>query len=92
MNGINYTTLVFGNGPNRVSTRATQNSATVMGDDYLQEAGVRMGVGSETHGGGDVLLFAAGAGAQSFKGTMNRPRCSPSSEMHLISNSFARID
>jgi alkaline phosphatase len=71
VNGVNYTTLVFGNGPNRVGTRATQLSTTVMGDDYLQEAGVRMGVGSETHGGGDVLLFATGAGSSAFKGTMD---------------------
>jgi alkaline phosphatase len=72
-NGINYTTLVFGNGPNRVNgaVRTTLTTATVTADNYLQEAGVRMGAGSETHGGGDVLLFATGAGAQNFKGTMD---------------------
>ncbi len=69
INGINYTTLVFGNGPNRPNTaRTALVSATVTGDNYLQEAGVRLL--SETHGGGDVMLFATGAGAQSFKGTM----------------------
>ncbi len=71
-NGVNYTTLVFGNGPNRLNVaRTTLSSATVMGDAYLQESGVRTAAGSETHGGGDVMLFATGAGAQGFKGTMD---------------------
>jgi len=36
----------------------------------LQQVGVKLGSpGSETHGGGDVLLFAEGAGSQVFKGT-----------------------
>ena len=26
---------------------------------------------SETHGGGDVMLFAGGAGAKAFKGTLD---------------------
>jgi alkaline phosphatase len=69
-NGINYTTLVFGNGPNRPNVaRTTLTTATVTADSYLQEAGVRLS--SETHGGGDVLLFATGAGAKNFKGTMD---------------------
>ncbi len=72
VNGINYTTLVFGNGPNRLNVaRTTLTSATVTGDNYLQEAGVRTAAGSETHGGGDVMLFATGAGARNFKGTMD---------------------
>ncbi|MDD4911529.1 MAG: alkaline phosphatase [Sideroxydans sp.] len=70
-NGVNYTTLVFGNGPNRLNVARTPlSTATVTADNYLQEAGVRTAAGSETHGGGDVMLFATGAGAQSFKGTM----------------------
>jgi len=70
-NGVNYTTLVFGNGPNRLNVARTPlTTATVTADNYLQEAGVRTAAGSETHGGGDVMLFATGAGAQSFKGTM----------------------
>ncbi|MNC51547.1 Alkaline phosphatase [compost metagenome] len=40
-----------------------------MGDDYLQETGVKLG--SETHGGGDVMLFAGGAGSGRFKGTLD---------------------
>lgn len=72
VNGVNYTTLVFGNGPNRLNVpRTTLTTATVTGDNYLQEAGVRTAAGSETHGGGDVMLFATGAGAQGFKGTID---------------------
>ena len=59
--GNTYTTLVFGNGPNRPNTRASLDSTTVLADNYLQETGVRLS--SETHGGGDVKLFATGAGA-----------------------------
>jgi alkaline phosphatase len=62
---------VFGNGPNRPNVARTPlTTATVTADAYLQEAGVRTAAGSETHGGGDVMLFATGAGAQNFKGTM----------------------
>ncbi|TAJ79408.1 MAG: alkaline phosphatase [Gallionellaceae bacterium] len=72
INGVNYTTLVFGNGPNRSNVaRTALTSAQVTADGYLQETGVRMGAGGETHGGGDVMLYATGAGAQSFKGTMD---------------------
>ena len=72
VNGINYTTLVFGNGPNRVNVARTPlTTATVTADNYLQESGVRTAAGSETHGGGDVMLFATGAGAKTFKGTMD---------------------
>ncbi|NRR33957.1 alkaline phosphatase [Oxalobacteraceae bacterium] len=67
-----YTTLVFGNGPNRPNTRASLDSATVLADNYLQETGVRLA--SETHGGGDVKLFATGAGAKSFKGTLDNTK------------------
>lgn len=71
-NGVNATTLVFGNGPNRPATRTALNSTTVMADNYLQETGVRLA--SETHGGGDVKLFANGAGANVFKGTMDNTK------------------
>ncbi len=70
--GNNYTTLVFGNGPNRPAVRANIDSATALADDYLQETGVRLS--SETHGGGDVKLLATGAGAKSFKGTLDNTR------------------
>ncbi|MGL6051496.1 MAG: alkaline phosphatase, partial [Aeromonas salmonicida] len=44
----------------------------VMGNDYLQETGVKLG--SETHGGGDVMLFADGAGSNRFKGTLDNTK------------------
>ncbi|MFL6658764.1 MAG: alkaline phosphatase [Massilia sp.] len=70
--GNNYTTLVFGNGPNRPDLRANLDSATVLADNYLQETGVRLA--SETHGGGDVKLLATGAAAKTFKGTLDNTR------------------
>ena len=70
--GNTYTTLVFGNGPNRPNTRASLDSTAVLADNYLQETGVRLS--SETHGGGDVKLFATGAGAKPFKGTLDNTK------------------
>lgn len=70
--GNTYTTLVFGNGPNRPNLRTNLDSATVLADNYLQETGVRLA--SETHGGGDVKLFATGAGAKAFKGTLDNTK------------------
>lgn len=67
--GKPFTTLVFGNGPNRPNVRPTLTSDQVMADGYLQETGVKLG--SETHGGGDVMLFADGAGSSHFKGTLD---------------------
>jgi alkaline phosphatase len=70
--GNTYTTLVFGNGPNRPNLRTNLDSATVLADNYLQETGVRLA--SETHGGGDVKLLATGAGAGVFKGTLDNTK------------------
>ena len=70
--GNTYTTLVFGNGPNRPDRRANLDSATVLADNYLQETGVRLS--SETHGGGDVKLFATGVNAKLFKGTIDNTK------------------
>ena len=67
-----YTTLVFGNGPNRPAKRSSIDSASALADNYTQESGVRLA--SETHGGGDVKLFAHGAGAHIFKGTMDNTK------------------
>ncbi|OYO32154.1 alkaline phosphatase [Janthinobacterium sp. PC23-8] len=70
--GNTYTTLVFGNGPNRPALRTNVDSAAALADNYLQETGVRLA--SETHGGGDVKLLATGAGAKTFKGTIDNTR------------------
>ncbi|WP_421195158.1 alkaline phosphatase [Aeromonas jandaei] len=72
VDGKPFTTLVFGNGPNRPDVRPTLTSDQVMADDYLQETGVKLG--SETHGGGDVMLFADGAGSSRFKGTLDNTK------------------
>ena len=73
--GNAYTTLVFGNGANRPDTRASNSTGTVTGNDYLQEVAIRVGgKGSETHGGGDVMLFATGAGSKIFKGTIDNTK------------------
>jgi alkaline phosphatase len=77
VNGVGYTTLVFGNGSNRVDVRSQPDAAVVAGKDYLQEVAIRRGnPGSETHGGGDVMLFSTGAGvaAKTFKGTLDNTR------------------
>ncbi|MFM5438082.1 alkaline phosphatase [Aeromonas enteropelogenes] len=70
--GKPFTTLVFGNGPNRADVRPTLTSDQVMADDYQQETGVKLS--SETHGGGDVMLFADGAGSSRFKGTLDNTK------------------
>ena len=71
--GKSYTTLVFGNGPNRPAQRAelisgSAEASQVLHDDYQQETGVRLS--SETHGGGDVMLMSTGAGSSRFKGSV----------------------
>lgn len=70
--GKPFTTLVFGNGPNRPDVRPVLTSDQVMANDYLQETGVKLT--SETHGGGDVMLFADGAGSNRFKGTLDNTK------------------
>ena len=72
--GKPFTTLVFGNGlsaRNNVRTDLT-NVDTSGNKDYTQDVGVPLN--SETHGGGDVMLFAAGAGSAVFKGTLDNTR------------------
>ena len=71
VNGKTSTTLVFGNGGGpRLASRIDITDTEAAADDYLQEVGVKLGgPGSETHGGGDVMLFAEGAGSSLFRGT-----------------------
>lgn len=79
--GKTYTALVFGNGPNRQPVRTDVDSAAVQADGYHQETGVRLT--GETHGGGDVKLFATGAGSGVFKGTMENTKV-----FHLMKAAF----
>lgn len=75
--GKPFTTLVFGNGGTpRNGARDDITSVDTSGNkDYLQEVGVQMGsVGNETHGGGDVMLFATGAGSNIFKGSIDNTK------------------
>lgn len=75
IDGKPYTTLVFGNGENRVqanrSTTVDLTDALVYDKNYHQEAAVRMPAGGETHGGADVFLGAMGLGAETFHGTLD---------------------
>jgi alkaline phosphatase len=70
--GKTFTALVFGNGKVRPDVRADVASATALAVDYQQEAGVRTVY--ESHGGGDVKLYAVGAGSAPFKGTMENTK------------------
>jgi alkaline phosphatase len=72
-----FTTLVFGNGgtPRKTARDDLTNVDTSGNNDYLQEVGVQLGsVGNETHGGGDVMLFATGAGSNVFKGSIDNTK------------------
>ena len=73
--GKPFTTLVFGNGENRISgsrsLMAALTDAAVFDKNYHQEAAVAMPTGSETHGGADVFLGAMGLGADSFHGLLD---------------------
>jgi len=76
--GKPFTTLVFGNGgaaAQRKDVRDDLTNVDTLNKDYYQEVGVMLGgVGSETHGGGDVMLFAKGAGSANFKGTIDNTK------------------
>ena len=79
--GKTFTTLVFGNGANRPDNRADVDSTTALADDYKQEAGVRTWY--ESHGGGDVKLYATGAGSAPFRGTLENTEV-----FHLMKAAF----
>ena len=76
--GRPFTIIGFGTGENRTGgNRASKPALTddiVTRDDYHQEAVVRTRTGAETHGGSDVYLGAAGAGAELFRGTIDNTR------------------
>ncbi len=70
--GNSFTSLVFGTGSNRPDKRAPLDTPTVLGKDYQQEAAIKLA--AETNGGGDVMLYAAGAGAANFRGSIDNTR------------------
>ena len=73
--GKPFTTLVFGNGENRIAgsrgLMAALTDAVVSDKNYHQEAVIQMGIGGETHGGADVFLAAMGLGADTFHGMID---------------------
>ncbi len=74
--GKPFTTLVFGNGGGpRKPVRDDLSNVDTTDKEYLQEVAIPLGSpGAETHGGGDVMLFATGAGSNVFKGTIDNTR------------------
>ena len=69
--GKPYTTLGYQNGPNvRTPDSRTLTDAVVQDKDFHQQTAVPMG--SETHGGEDVALFATGPGANQVRGVMEQ--------------------
>ena len=64
-----YTTLGYANGPGaRRTERPTLTEEKVRDPDYLQESNIPFS--SETHGGEDVAIFAAGVNAHLIRGSM----------------------
>jgi alkaline phosphatase len=69
--GKPYTTLGYHNGPNvREADSETLTDNMVQAPDYRQQTAVRLG--SETHAGEDVALYATGPGAARFNGVMEQ--------------------
>ena len=61
--------------PARGAGRQDLTNVDTTQDNFLQEVNINLGTpGSETHGGGDVMLFAGGAGSKIFKGTMDNTK------------------
>ena len=69
--GKPYTTLGYHNGPNirEIDSDALTDNL-VQSPDYRQQTAVHLG--SETHAGEDVALFATGPGAHRFNGVMEQ--------------------
>ncbi len=71
LNGLPYTTLAYANGPGyRTGGRPNLTSVDTTNVDFLQEAAVPMG--SETHAGEDVAVFATGPKAYLVRGVMEQ--------------------
>jgi len=61
--------------PARGTSREDLSGVDTFDDNFLQEVGIVLGTpGAETHGGGDVMLFAGGAGSKIFKGTLDNTK------------------
>ncbi|MEO1013915.1 MAG: alkaline phosphatase [Pseudomonadota bacterium] len=74
--GKGYTTLGYANGPGSVifglknAKRAAPNPTETTNVSYRQQAAIPLG--SETHGGQDVAIYASGPGAYLFDGTVEQ--------------------
>lgn len=69
--GKPYTTLGYQNGPNIRETDSDVLTDNMVQDpDYMQQTAVHLG--SETHAGEDVALYATGPGAARFNGVMEQ--------------------
>jgi len=72
-NGKPYTTLGYHNGPNvRATDSPTLTDNMVQAKDYRQQTAVNLG--SETHAGEDVPLYATGPGAENVRGVMEQDK------------------
>ena len=71
LDGKPYTTLGYANGPNiRTADSPALTDALVQSEDYQQQTTIRLG--SETHAGEDVPLYAVGPGAHRVRGVMEQ--------------------
>ncbi|RKQ69178.1 alkaline phosphatase [Litorimonas taeanensis] len=69
--GKPYTTLGYHNGPNqRTDDSPALTDNMVQSPDFHQQTSIPLG--SETHGGEDVPLYATGPGAEYFRGVMEQ--------------------
>ena len=70
-NGKPYTTLGYHNGPNvRTADSPALTDNMVQAKDFRQQTAVNLG--SETHAGEDVPLYATGPGAENVRGVMEQ--------------------
>ncbi len=77
--GVPYSIIGFGTGPNRVAnarhTVSPLTDSVTADNNYVQESTVKMS--SETHGGTDVPLMAIGLNAEQFHGFMTNTEVFP---------------
>jgi len=68
--GKPYTTLGYHNGPNTRTDDDDLSDNAVQGTNFQQQTAIPMG--SETHAGEDVALYAYGAGAEQVRGVIDQ--------------------